>query len=524
MLKDVNDELEHSISKKTNEVHVTCSAVQPVKNETYVVLSEDEVKQAQNYFFLKATLEVKEFVKETRYKKISKEIDGILYFTGRILPTQEFVQVSKLTDVMKDLSSNKFCVPIIDKVSPVAYSIVNEVHWYHDVAEHSGVETVLRYTMQVAFIIDGRDLVRMFRRRCERCRFLVKRTINISMGPVSKHNLNIAPAFYSTQVDLAGPFKAFTPHNKRATINIWYAVFCCTTTSTVSIKVMDDYSTPAFIQAFVRFACEVGYPKTLLPDEGSQLVKGCVSMKLNFLDLKYHLHQKMDVDFQTCPVGAHNVHGRVERKIKQIRESIEKIAQNERLSVLEWETLGAEISNSINDLPLGLGSRVADLENLDLLTPNRLKLGRNNNRSPVCILEVTSDLNKFLTSNKKIFDAWFEAWMVSYVPTLIQQPKWFRSDVDVKKGDVVIFSKEEKAISGRYQYGMIDSVEVGKDDRIRTVIIRYRNSNEGIDRKTRRSVRNIVMIHPVDELDLHKQLADAALRANMKQAEAASTN
>ena len=122
----------------------------------------------------------------------------------------------------------------------------------------------------------------------------------------------------------------------------------------------------------------------------------------------------MNVDFQPCPVGGHHVHGKVERKIREIKNSIQTKVINERLSILEWETLGSEIANSINDLPIGLGSKVADLENLDLLTPNRLKFVRNNNRSPVGPLELTCDLGKFLTQNKEIFDAWFECLLTSY--------------------------------------------------------------------------------------------------------------
>ena len=68
----------------------------------------------------------------------------------------------------------------------------------------------------------------------------MKRTIEVAMGPISQHNLTIAPAFYITQLDIAGPFKAYTPHNKRATIKVYFVVFCCATTSTVNIKVMDD--------------------------------------------------------------------------------------------------------------------------------------------------------------------------------------------------------------------------------------------------------------------------------------------
>ena len=482
-----------------------------VETKRMVILSDDEITHARKYFFSKATEEVKHFVGENKVKKISKEVDGILYFTGRILPTQEYVVTTPMTDVMTDLTSTSFCVPLVDKCSPLAFSIINDVHWNHDVANHSGVETVLRYTMKVAYIIEGRDLVAFIRKRCERCRFLLKRTVEVAMGPISRHNLTIAPAFYITQLDIAGPFKAYTPHNKRATIKAYLVVFCCATTSTVNIKAMDDYSTPSFIQAYIRLSSDVGYPKTLLPDEGSQLVKGCENMNLNFADLKYQLHLHENCDFRPCPVGGHNVHGRVERKIQDIKKSIEKTVSNQRLSILEWETLGSEIANTINDLPIGLGSKVANLESLDLLTPNRLKLGRNNNRSPVGPLELSCDLNKFLTMNQQIYDTWFECWLVSYVPTLVDQPKWFKKDRDIKEGDVIIFPKEEKVISGRYQYGMIDSVEHGPDNLVRAVQVRYRNSNETTDRITRRSVRNIVVIHMVDELDLHKVMYDASL-------------
>ena len=44
--------------------------------------------------------------------------------------------------------------------------------------------------------------------------------------------------------------------------------------------------------------------------------------------------------------------------------------QNERLSVLQWETLSSVIANAISDLPIGLGNIISDYENMDLITPN----------------------------------------------------------------------------------------------------------------------------------------------------------
>ena len=98
---------------------------------------------------------------------------------------------------------------------------------------------------------------------------------------------------------------------------------------------MEDYSTTAFIQAFTRFSCEVRYPKKLLLNEGSQLIKGCTSMKLGICDIKSRLSQNIKIDFETCPIGGHNMHGKVERKIQEVKKSTEKTMLNERLSVIQ---------------------------------------------------------------------------------------------------------------------------------------------------------------------------------------------
>ena len=53
-----------------------------------VCLSYNEVKLAMTYLFRKAT-EVKQFLEPRVYNSISTEIAGILYYTGRILPSME---------------------------------------------------------------------------------------------------------------------------------------------------------------------------------------------------------------------------------------------------------------------------------------------------------------------------------------------------------------------------------------------------------------------------------------------------
>ena len=101
------------------------------------------------------------------------------------------------------------------------------------------------------------------------------------------------------------------------------------------MRLMDNYSTDSFVLAFIRFSCRIGYPRVVLPDEGSQLMRGCKDMVYSFSDVKHKLSVEYGVEYSLCPVGAHYVHGKVERKIREIKKSMEINIENERLSVIQ---------------------------------------------------------------------------------------------------------------------------------------------------------------------------------------------
>ena len=247
-----------------------------------------------------------------------------------------------------------------------------------------------------------------------------------------------------------------------------------------------------------------------MPDEGSQLVNGCENMIISFSDIHHQLEVQHGVTFETCPVNAHYVHGKVERKIQEIRKSLKKTVDKNRLSILQWETLGYQISNSINNMPIGLGNKSEMLENLDILTPNRLILGRNNHRSPSAPLELSNDFRRIIQSNNDIFTTWFKEWMTSYVPTLVERPKWFDSDRNVSVGDVVLFLKSDKEFERIYQYGIVTTVVTGRDGVVRVVDVEYQNHHEKVKRQTRRGVRDLIVIHPIGELGILRELNDLA--------------
>ena len=83
---------------------------------------------------------------------------------------------------------------------------------------------------------------------------------------------------------------------------------------------MEDYSSPSFIQAFIQLSCEVGYPKVLLIDSGSQMISSCENMKINFRDIKFKLHHDVQVECEVCQVGGQDMNGKVKRRICEIRQ------------------------------------------------------------------------------------------------------------------------------------------------------------------------------------------------------------
>ena len=117
---------------------------------------------------------------------------------------------------------------------------------------------------------------------------------------------------------------------------------------------------------------------------------------------------------------------------------------------------------------------------------------------------------KVLEQNKKILNIWFETWLISHVPKLMEQPKWFRSDWDVEICDVVLFTKNEGSVVNTYQHGMVHEMELSRDGLTRKVVIKYRNSSENIDHFTTRAVRDLVLIHPVDEIHIIEELGNIA--------------
>ena len=68
-------------------------------------------------------------------------------------------------------------------------------------------------------------------------------------------------------------------------------------------------------------------------------------------------------------------------------------------------------------------------------------MGRKNDRSTAAAMEVTGSPDRILQENRKKFNSRFEAWLITDVPRLLNHPKWFSLDHDIKICDVLLLLK-----------------------------------------------------------------------------------
>ena len=496
--------------------YVRATAVKGEIKDMSFTISEENLSAADRHIFRQTTAELKGTVDSKLYKSISYEENGIVIYKSRILDCDT---PNTLPAVSADLSPNTFCKPVVSRWSPVAVSIMLHAHIF--MTYHGSASATLRKSYEIAYIIQGRALAIEIRESCHHCRRYKARVLKAEMGKLHPNRLFPAPVFYIAQTDLVGPFSAHCEHNHRSVVKVWAAVFKCTSSMAVWAEVMSGYSSEHFIQAYTRFSVRFGHPGQLLLDQGSQLIAACKTMELSFADLTKGINGRygVGVEYSVCEVGSHESNGMVERAIGEIRKLYYTIFDGLKLDILNFQTGFYVICNELNNLPIGLGSKYKDLDQLDLLTANRLVHGRNNVRAPWGPFQVSHKPQRLLKQMESVYDAWWAAWDSEWSANLIPRPsKWPEGKPLINVGNIVVFKRLGKDSElGRtpWRIGRVKTLKDSRDGIVRAATVEYKNANEKVFRKTTRSVRTLTVIHSEDELDFPQQLLAASRAADL---------
>ena len=329
--------------------------------------------------------------------------------------------------------------------------------------------------------------------------------------------LTVGPAFSTVQVDLAGPWYAECEHSCRSTVKVWAVVFKDPATCAVAAYAMPASNSAAFVQAYNRHVFRHGHPAKVYVDAGSQLLKACEEAELSWFEIAHLIssHYGVGLDYEVCPPHAHYFHGAVERSIKEIKRLFNNTFKGLKLHLLAFETAFAFCCNQLNNLPISLGSRTDHLGHRDILTPNRLLLGRNNKRSPASMTQVPSN-SRLAEQLESIERSWWKVWETERLVDFVPQPaKWPRTNNNVAVGTVVIFPmKKPKSPIGEviWKYGKVAEVIPSRDGLARRLKITYQNYKEEVWRFVIRGAREVAVIHDEEDLAFFRLMREEAAK------------
>lgn len=483
---------------------------QPEWYDRVIVFSAAELKKAEHYYFLRTTAELRHFAKPKEFEHCTTEVDGVLMYNSRVLDGE---LIDDKLGILGDVGPLHFFKPMVDRYSPVAYAIMQYAHV--NLVQHQDAVRTLRESRTLCFVLRGRDLAIEIVERCDYCKKRRAAKLQNEMAKIHPNALTVGPAFYNVQVDMAGPWFAECEHNCRSKVKVWAVVFKDPATCAVAAYAMAASHSAAFIQAYNRHVFRYGHPAKVYVDAGSQLLKACEEAEFSWTDIVHLISSRYGVgfDYEVCPPHAHYFHGAVERSIKEVKRLFDAVFKGRKLQLLAYETAFAFCSNHLNNLPIALGSKVDHLGHRDVLTPNRLLLGRNNRRAPDSMTQVYTNV-KMAEQLQEVEAAWWKIWekerLVDHVP---QPAKWCKTNNSVAVGNVVIFpmAKENSPLKElTWKYGKVVEVIPSRDKLPRRLRITYQNYGEAIFRFVVRGAREVAILHSEDDLDFFRFLRQMA--------------
>jgi hypothetical protein len=385
-----------------------------------------------------ASKQVEAVLGKTKMEKLYTLKEGIWYASTRL--QKEGPVETKDLDVTPffDGWSIKKVLPVVLAGSEIFHSLLMHIHFKE--LPHHGVEVTYR-RMRETFMPVGRAraAISNFRQACSKCRSLLKKIVALELADFPEARTMIAPPFYAIQLDIAMGFLARPTLKSNKSFKAHAVVIVCLLTSATNVLVIDGLTTQAVVQALERHAARYGMPGHVFVDAGTQLEK-LQDASFNLKDVEAKGYQGVKFKLTVCAPKAHHQHGRVEAKIKRVREMLEELSDTVSVcnTLLGWETTFAKIADQIDNLPIARGGpKAASDLGWEIITPNRLKLGRNNFRQLAGSIRVSNSPQSQLERNQLIQAKWYQIFK-ERVLLMVPAPQK-SSDRPPQVGDVVLF-------------------------------------------------------------------------------------
>lgn len=465
--------------------------------------------EAEKDFFRYESRHIMKYQPKNKYQKYELK-EGILYFSGRL--TQENPFRFRDVDDIPFLDAGEIIgiVPVVLSDSPVFYSYLMAVHTR--IFPHAGVMTTMKQISKKMLVLNApKRVVAKVREDCIKCKIILKKTVELEMQKHDYPRTMIAPPFYNSMMDIAYGFQGQSYKNARKRFDVYALVVVCLLTGATSIMALEGLETQDIVQALERHSSRHGVPAEIFIDNGTQL-KAMEHAEFSVSDVNAQTYDKLGLKISVSNPKAHEERGRVERRIGMLRVMLERmlIGSHTAQTALQWETLFAKIANTIDDLPLAKGN-TSNESNIgyEILTANRIKLGRNNNRTLAgsgMSLMLSSNLTRILEKNRLIYQTWYQLF-IDHIHLLSLKPaKWDTTGRLPKVDDTVLFVFLDSGYGKRDKSWKLGRVVQTSPTKVE--IEYYIKSEKGGKMKPKtltRSPRDISILFSLDELFINSR-------------------
>ena len=249
------------------------------------------------------------------------------------------------------------------------------VKYHHELVSHQGRGMTCNSVRSHGLWIVGLSkAVSSHIHYCVVCR---KQRGNLSvqkMANLPKSRVEENPPFTVCGTDCFGPYRVI---ENRKTYKRYGVIFTCFASRAVHLKILENLSSDAFINAFRCFISVRGNVKTLYCDQGKNFVGALNDFQkaineINSLDTAKIL-SKYNCDFKFNTPAASHMGGVWERHIRTVRSILTNLlnAHPCRVDSFELRTLFCEVMSILNSRPLSV-ENLFDVSSPRPITPNHL--------------------------------------------------------------------------------------------------------------------------------------------------------
>ena len=237
-------------------------------------------------------------------------------------------------------------VPVVRNSSGIFHAYAMHVHL--KILLHAGIETMREIYLKMVVLGNPRRNVSRIWKDCTKCRRIHLKTVKLKMAQHTQEWALIAPPFYAIQLDIAYGFSAVPWKKARNKVTLYALVVVCLLSSATSILSLEGISTEDIVTALERHSSRYGDPGIIYTDNGTQLA-ALAGTKFSPRSLENELKERLDVKVVVSCPKAHEEGGRVERRIRLIRDMLQLTGEviTSPQSPLMWETTFARISNAL---------------------------------------------------------------------------------------------------------------------------------------------------------------------------------